>query len=80
MVNNSYLRNRSKEKPEGMTGKQFKFWVDSEIAAARYEQCKGCSELNTANFCRKCGCFMPAKTKIAMISCPLGKWPAESNY
>ena len=26
--------------------------------------------------CKKCGCFMKEKTKLAHASCPVGKWDA----
>jgi hypothetical protein len=51
--------------------------VPIEIALERYEICKGCPELiQTTKTCKKCGCFMAAKTKLPHASCPLGKWDA----
>lgn len=48
-----------------------------EVASARYEICKACPELiQTTKTCKKCGCFMAAKTKLPHASCPIGKWDA----
>ena len=51
--------------------------VPIEIALERFEICKGCPELiQTTKTCKKCGCFMAAKTKLPHASCPIGKWDA----
>jgi hypothetical protein len=51
--------------------------VAPEVAFERYEICKSCPELIQATkTCKKCGCFMTAKTKIAHAFCPIGKWHA----
>lgn len=45
------------------------------VAEFRYDLCKACPELiDLTKQCKKCGCFMPAKTKLAKATCPLGKW------
>jgi hypothetical protein len=50
-------------------------WASSEVAEERYSICKACPELiKLTNQCKKCGCFMIAKTKIQVATCPLGKW------
>ena len=49
--------------------------VEDEIADERFEICKGCPELiPVTHQCKKCGCMMKQKTKLANASCPLGKW------
>jgi hypothetical protein len=49
--------------------------VDSELAEARYQTCLACPELiKLTKQCKKCGCFMFAKTKLELATCPLGKW------
>lgn len=49
----------------------------AEVALERYEICKSCPHLIQATkTCKKCGCFMAAKTKISHASCPVGKWDA----
>jgi hypothetical protein len=57
--------------------------VPSDVARERYAICKGCVEFNNIlKTCRKCGCFMPAKSKIIFAACPEGKWlkfEGESN-
>lgn len=51
----------------------------SEELAKRIEICKSCDQLNSLNFCKQCGCFMPAKVRIRAVSCPLGKWSALAD-
>jgi hypothetical protein len=44
-------------------------------ADKRFEICKSCPELiKLTSQCKKCGCFMPAKTKLENAVCPIGKW------
>jgi hypothetical protein len=50
-------------------------YVEDEVAKERFSICKGCPELiKLTTQCKKCGCFMTAKTKLKMASCPIGKW------
>lgn len=50
-------------------------YVEEDIAAERFEICKACPELiKLTKQCKKCGCFMAAKTKLIGAECPLGKW------
>ena len=50
-------------------------YVDKETAEARFNICKTCPELfQMTKQCKKCGCFMYAKTKLQKATCPLGKW------
>ena len=46
---------------------------DEEILKMRWDICSSCEFLNN-NKCEKCGCFMKVKHKLAMASCPEGKW------
>lgn len=49
--------------------------ASEEEANARFDMCKACPELiKLSNQCKKCGCFMILKTKLAKAECPLGKW------
>lgn len=49
--------------------------VSIEISDSRMYICKSCPELvKLTQQCKKCGCFMAAKTKLEKASCPLGKW------
>ena len=48
---------------------------NQDIVKQRMDLCNGCPELvQMTRQCSKCGCFMPAKTKLANAECPLGKW------
>lgn len=52
-----------------------KYVSDLKIAEDRYNICLLCPELTEhTNQCKKCGCFMAAKTKLENAKCPLGKW------
>ena len=46
---------------------------DEEVLKMRWDLCLGCEFLKD-NKCEKCGCFMKVKHKLAMASCPVGKW------
>ena len=49
--------------------------ASEELATTRYALCNGCPEfINLTKQCKKCGCFMLAKTKLMKAACPLGKW------
>lgn len=51
--------------------------VSEEISAERFAICKACDLLyKPTHTCKKCGCFMLAKTQLARASCPIGKWVA----
>jgi len=46
-----------------------------DLATQRMAICNGCPELiKLTKQCKKCGCFMAAKTKFEAAICPLGKW------
>ena len=43
----------------------------------RLDICKSCAQFQvTIKMCKSCGCFMPAKAKIADLACPENKWGA----
>lgn len=47
----------------------------SEVAKSRFDICKTCPEFfKLTGQCKKCGCFMAAKTTIESAKCPLNKW------
>lgn len=49
--------------------------VDSIKSHNRYEICRGCEYfINLTKQCKKCGCFMEAKTKLESARCPMGRW------
>lgn len=59
------------------------------VVQARRDVCRECPEatrneakistptkgLTTLSRCKKCNCFIAAKTKLASQSCPMDKWP-----
>lgn len=46
-----------------------------EVAEHRMNICRSCPEyIKLTTQCKKCGCFMAAKTKLQMAKCPLEKW------
>ena len=46
-----------------------------DLAKQRLDICLSCPELITLTIqCKKCGCFMSAKTKLDSAKCPIGKW------
>ena len=48
---------------------------ESGEASRRYEICINCPAFNKVVLtCGRCGCFMPAKTKLENATCPDGKW------
>ena len=50
-------------------------WAEESLSNERYSICKSCPELiKLTKQCKKCGCFMVAKTKLQLATCPLGKW------
>lgn len=50
-------------------------FASDELANERLETCNSCEHLfkPTGN-CKKCGCFVKAKTKILNQQCPIKKW------
>jgi hypothetical protein len=44
----------------------------------RYKICRTCSYFTKfTKICSVCRCFMPAKVKLPMAECPMGKWKKE---
>lgn len=48
--------------------------LDEEDHEKRFSICKTCDELYDGGRCRKCGCFMEVKSKLAGMKCPINKW------
>ena len=54
---------------------------DSAIIDARLAECHDCEHfIKTTSQCKKCGCFMKVKTKLATAKCPIGKWEKEYDF
>ncbi len=50
-------------------------YAPKEVASQRFSICRVCPELiKVTHQCKKCGCLMHLKTKLAKAECPLGKW------
>ena len=50
-------------------------YTNEETAQARLDICNTCEFFfKKTNTCKKCGCFMTAKTKLEKAECPVGKW------
>jgi len=49
--------------------------VSEAVKLQRLSVCYECNEFNTKiKTCKKCHCYMPAKTMFALASCPENKW------
>jgi hypothetical protein len=49
--------------------------IDEEIRNARLDLCLSCEHLfQPTENCKKCGCFVQAKTWLKSASCPIKKW------
>jgi len=49
--------------------------VSETTKLQRLDVCYSCNEFNkTLKTCKKCHCYMPAKTMFASASCPENKW------
>jgi protein-arginine kinase activator protein McsA len=50
-------------------------YAETELSKKRMNMCNSCEFLfKTTKQCKKCGCFMPAKTILEKSVCPIGKW------
>jgi hypothetical protein len=50
-------------------------YTTQDVADERLDICRACPEfIKSTKQCKKCGCFMVAKTKLTKSTCPLGKW------
>jgi len=55
-------------------------FVSDEVYKERVEICKTCDKFaEFENMCTECGCYIPAKAKIILDSCPLAKWSADKD-
>lgn len=49
--------------------------LSPQLAEERLNKCLDCEHLiQLTKQCKKCGCFMPLKTKLEDATCPIGKW------
>ena len=55
-------------------------FASDELYKKRTSICKSCDKFDDLeNKCMECGCYIPAKAKIILDSCPLKKWEADSS-
>ncbi len=55
-------------------------FVNDEVYKERMTICKSCDRYDEfENRCRECGCYLPAKAKIILDSCPLNKWDVDAS-
>ena len=55
-------------------------YVSKEAKDQRLSICEQCPEfIKLTSQCKKCGCIMKLKTKLALASCPIGKWSIEEE-
>lgn len=50
------------------------FVASKQTQKKRMDICDECPEFSKKNICKKCGCFMKVKSKLALSECPIGKW------
>ena len=49
--------------------------TSEDIAESRLKICQTCEFFKkNGSRCKKCGCFMKAKTSLEQARCPVGKW------
>ena len=49
--------------------------LSEEEMTVRYDICHTCEHfISMTSQCKKCGCFMKAKTYLPFAECPAGKW------
>jgi rRNA maturation endonuclease Nob1 len=55
--------------------KQLEYILSIGYAKDRLAQCQNCAKFNPdTSFCNVCGCYMPAKVLIPIVSCPDNYW------
>lgn len=56
------------------------FNADEERRTKRYNICKECEHFRAiTKQCKVCSCFMPIKTKMLAMTCPINKWSSPYN-
>ena len=62
--------------------KNLAFNVKYEFTDERIRICHSCKEsffTSKKLFCKRCGCFLPAKARVPEETCPLGRWPSADS-
>ena len=54
--------------------------VDDEEYKERITICRECDKFREVqNECAECGCYLPAKARVVLDSCPLRKWKSKDE-
>jgi hypothetical protein len=54
-------------------------FCSQEVISQRMSVCNACPDfVKATSQCKKCGCFMSAKTKLKAASCPVMKWGKDN--
>lgn len=61
-----------------------KFWnvklASENEAIKRIQTCRACDQfISLTSMCKQCGCYMPFKTKLRSMGCPIGHWSPEED-
>ncbi len=48
--------------------------VTQASAHSRLAICATCPQITTDQWCRACGCYLPAKVRFVTQTCPTGRW------
>jgi hypothetical protein len=55
-------------------------YTTQDTRNTRFDICKGCKHLSKPTYtCKKCGCFMAAKTWLKMAYCPEHYWGIDDS-
>ncbi len=69
-----YKKNLGETRPWDLVNPKTEYAEDS-VASSRFLICEECPFfISLTSQCKKCGCFMKAKTKLAKAKCPEHKW------
>lgn len=49
------------------------------VAAERMATCEACERYTTKKTCEICQCYMPIKTTMSNMKCPIDKWLEHKN-
>jgi hypothetical protein len=44
------------------------------LSEHRMTICRTCNQFTSLQFCNECSCFMPIKTTLPWVKCPVGRW------
>lgn len=63
----------------GEMAKGKSIFCESAVISNRMQICNSCPHfIKGTSQCKKCGCFMSAKTRLKQAQCPIGKWGKDA--